>query len=109
MLLYEIQATNPYKNCPLGYKKANHGINDLMLFNPAQDQVLLEDPENWVSAVGQIQAAWLDFCYGKMPRAPFEGSDDLNSPGDIYVFPDSRDGRLCQALDDVEGTRTAAR
>ncbi|WZH49538.1 hypothetical protein QYS62_010739 [Fusarium acuminatum] len=97
VLLYEIQATNPYKNWPLGYKEANHGINDLMLFNPAQDQVLPEDLENWVSAVGQIQAAWLDFCYGKMPWAPFEGSDDLNSLGGIYVFPD------------IDGTRTAAR
>ncbi|KIL92441.1 hypothetical protein FAVG1_04852 [Fusarium avenaceum] len=109
VLLYEIQATNPYKNWPLGYKKANHGINDLMLFNPAQDQVLPEDLENWVSAVGQIQAAWLDFCYGKMPWAPFEASDDLNSLGGIYVFPDGGDGRLCQVLDDVDGTRTAAR
>jgi hypothetical protein len=32
-----------------------------------------------------------------MPWAPFEGSDDLNSLGGIYVFPD------------IDGTRTAAR
>ncbi|KAF4951170.1 hypothetical protein FGADI_7660 [Fusarium gaditjirri] len=54
VLLYEIQATNPYKNWPLGHKTANHGINDIFLFNPAEDQVPIEHLENWMSAVGQI-------------------------------------------------------
>nr|RBQ86131.1 hypothetical protein FVER53263_12978 [Fusarium verticillioides] len=109
VLLYEIQATNPYKNWPLGYKRANHGINDIFLFNPAEDQVPAEHLENWVSTVGQIRAAWLDFCYGKAPWAPFEWSEDVESLGGIYVFPDSGEGRLCKTLDEVDGTATATR
>ncbi|KAF4437806.1 hypothetical protein F53441_12947 [Fusarium austroafricanum] len=109
VLLYEIQATSPYKNWPLGYKRANHGINDLILFNPAQDQVPPEHLENWVSAVGQVQAAWLGFCYGKMPWAPFEGAEEVNSLGGIYVFPNGGEGRLCRELDEVDGTGTATR
>ncbi|KAG5746320.1 hypothetical protein H9Q70_010987 [Fusarium xylarioides] len=92
VLLYEIQATNPYKNWSLGYKRANHGINDIFLFNPAEDQVPAEHLENWVSTVGQIRAAWLDFCYGKMPWAPFEWSEDIDSLGGIYVVPDGGEG-----------------
>lgn len=109
VLLYEIQATNPYKNWPLSYKRANHGINDIMLFNPAEDQVPTEHLENWRTAVSQIQAAWLDFSHGKMPWTPFEGSQDVDSSGGIYVFPDGGEGRLCQNLDDVDGKKTATR
>ncbi|RKK10007.1 hypothetical protein BFJ68_g8812 [Fusarium oxysporum] len=109
VLLYEIQATNPYKNWPLGYKRANHGINDIFLFNPAEDQVPVKHLENWVSTVGQIQAAWLDFCYGKMPWAPFQWLEDIDSLGGIYVFPDGGEGRLCKTLDEVDGTATATR
>ncbi|KAF5631098.1 triacylglycerol lipase V precursor [Fusarium tjaetaba] len=109
VLLYEIQATNPYKNWSPGYKRANHGINDIFLFNPAEDQVPAEHLENWVSTVGQIRAAWLDFCYGKMPWAPFEWSENIDSLGGIYVFPDGGEGRLCKTLDEVDGTATATR
>ncbi|KAF5600656.1 triacylglycerol lipase V precursor [Fusarium pseudoanthophilum] len=109
VLLYEIQATNPYKNWSLGYKRANHGINDIFLFNPAEDQVPAEHLENWVSTVGQVRAAWLDFCYGKMPWAPFGWPEDVDSLGGIYVFPDGGDGRLCKTLDEVDGTATATR
>ncbi|KAG4261328.1 hypothetical protein FPRO03_11879 [Fusarium proliferatum] len=109
VLLYEIQATNPFKNWSLGYKKANHGINDIFLFNPAEDQVPAEHLKIWVSTVGQIRAAWLDFCYGKMPWAPFQWPDDVESLGGIYVFPDGGEGRLCKTLDEVDGTATATR
>ncbi|RKL27242.1 hypothetical protein BFJ72_g13269 [Fusarium proliferatum] len=109
VLLYEIQATNPFMNWSLGYKKANHGINDIFLFNPAEDQVPAEHLEIWVSTVGQIRAAWLDFCYGKMPWAPFQWPDDVESLGGIYVFPDGGEGRLCKTLDEVDGTATATR
>lgn len=109
VLLYEIQATNPFKNWSLGYKRANHGINDIFLFNPAEDQVPAEHLENWVSTVGQIRAAWLDFCYGKMPWTPFQWSDDIESLGGIYVFPDGGEGRLCKMLDEVDGAATASR
>ncbi|KAF9775799.1 hypothetical protein IL306_006068 [Fusarium sp. DS 682] len=109
VLLYEIQATNPYKNWPLGYKKANHGINDIMLFNPAEDQVPTEHLENWLSAVGQVQAAWLDFCYGKMPWTPFQWSEDIDSLGGVYVFPDGGEGRLCKTLNEVDGAGIATR
>ncbi|KAF5568073.1 triacylglycerol lipase V precursor [Fusarium phyllophilum] len=109
VFLYEIQATNPYRNRSLDYKRANHGINDIFLFNPAQDQVPAEHLENWVSTVGQIRAAWLDFCYGKMPWTPFEWSGDADSLGGIYVFPDDGEGKLCKTLDEVDGTGTATR
>ncbi|KAF5540165.1 triacylglycerol lipase V precursor [Fusarium mexicanum] len=109
VLLYEIQATNPYKNWSLGYKRANHGINDLFLFNPAEDQVPAEHLESWVSTVGQIRAAWLDFCYGKMPWTPFQWSGDIESLGGIYVFPDGGKSRLCKTLDEVDGKATATR
>ncbi|KAF5681419.1 triacylglycerol lipase V [Fusarium denticulatum] len=109
VLLYEIQATNPYKNWSLGYKRANHGINDIFLFNPAEDQVPEEHLENWASTVGQIRAAWLDFCYGKMPWAPFEWKEDVDSLVGIYVFPDGGKGRLCKTLDEVDGSATATR
>ncbi|KAF5231643.1 hypothetical protein FANTH_13310 [Fusarium anthophilum] len=109
VLLYEIQATNPYKNWSLGYKRANHGINDIFLFDPAEDQVAAEHLENWVSTVGQVRAAWLDFCYGKMPWAPFQWSENIDSLGGIYVFPDGGEGRLCKTLDEVDGNATATR
>ncbi|PNP79285.1 hypothetical protein FNYG_07361 [Fusarium nygamai] len=109
VLLYDIQATNPYKNWSLGYKRANHGINDIFLFNPAEDQVPEEHLENWVATVGQIRAAWLDFCYGKMPWAPFEWREDIGSLGGIYVFPDGGEGKLCKTLDEVDGAATATR
>ncbi|KAK0390698.1 hypothetical protein NLU13_0201 [Sarocladium strictum] len=109
VLLYEIQATNPYKNWPLGYKRANHGVNDIMLFNPAEDQVLSEDLENWRTAVSQVQGAWLDFCHGKMPWAPFEESEHVDGLGPIYVFPDGGEGRLCKTLAEVDGKATATR
>ncbi|KAF5712487.1 triacylglycerol lipase V precursor [Fusarium mundagurra] len=109
VLLYEIQATNPYKNWSLGYKRANHGINDIFLFNPAEDQVPAEHLENWMSTVGQVRAAWLDFCYGKVPWIPFEWSEDVESLGGIYVFPDGGEGRLCKTLDEVDGAATATR
>ncbi|KAF4495267.1 triacylglycerol lipase V precursor [Fusarium agapanthi] len=103
VLLYEIQVTNPYKNWSLGYKRANHGINDIFLFNPAEDQVPAEHLENWVSTVGQIRAAWLDFCYGNMPWTAFQWSEDIDSlVGGIYVFPDGGEGRLCKTLDEVD-------
>ncbi|KAF4333990.1 triacylglycerol lipase V precursor [Fusarium beomiforme] len=109
VLLYEIQATNPYKNWSLGYKMANHGINDIMLFNPAEDQVPTEHLESWLSAVNQVQAAWLDFCHGNMPWTPFQWSGDIDSLGGIYVFPDGGQGRLSETLDDVDGTVIATR
>lgn len=108
MLLYEIQADNPYPGFPIGYRHANHGINDVLLFNPAEDQVAPELLGNWRNAVNQLQGAWLDFCYGKMPWAPFQASDkDGFDP--IYVFPDRGEGRLCQELHEVDGTKTANR
>lgn len=109
VLLYEIQATNPYENWPLSYNRANHGLNDVILFNPAEDQIPENHLENWRTAVSQIRGAWLDFCHGKMPWAPFEGVEDVNSLGGVYVFPNGGEGRLCQTLDEVDGKKTATR
>lgn len=35
VLLYKIQAPNPFPNEPLTYNKANHGVNDVFLFDVA--------------------------------------------------------------------------
>jgi carboxylesterase type B len=111
ILVYEIAATNPYRDSPPTYKRANHAINDVMLFNPAEDQVPPEHLNDWKGAVGQIQGAWLNFCYGEAPWEPFDGvkGPDADGFGPVFVFQDGPRGKLCRSLAEVDRFQTAVR
>ncbi|KAH6684930.1 Alpha/Beta hydrolase protein, partial [Plectosphaerella plurivora] len=111
ILVYEIRATNPYRDSPATYRRANHGANDVMLFNPAEDQVPPEHLSDWKGAVGQVQAAWLDFCCGRTPWEPFDGVEGTESDGfgPVFVFQDGPRGKLCRSLAEIDGYQTAVR
>lgn len=61
VLVYSIEATNPYPKWATSFGKANHAINDLFLFNAAEDQVPSDLRDGYQGAVAQIRSAWLDF------------------------------------------------
>uniref|UniRef100_A0A0D2YDM0 Carboxylic ester hydrolase n=1 Tax=Fusarium oxysporum (strain Fo5176) TaxID=660025 RepID=A0A0D2YDM0_FUSOF len=56
MLIYEITATNPFTNSSMHYQKANHGINDFLLFDVAEDAVPEKHLEEWRRAVAALQS-----------------------------------------------------
>lgn len=90
VLLYDFQATNPYEKSPHFHGKANHGINDLYLFNVAEDLVPERYLQDWRGTVAQVQSVWIDFCHGKLPWGRFkvssDGKLDLKTMGPVFVF-----------------------
>ncbi|OJJ06436.1 hypothetical protein ASPVEDRAFT_32735 [Aspergillus versicolor CBS 583.65] len=108
MFIYEIAARNPFPNWKPSYGKANHGINDILLFNVAEDLVPAEHLSDWQGSVEQIQSAWLDFCYGLDPWAHFKTTEN-GDPGPFYKFRNGKDGQLCHSLEELLGQETAKR
>lgn len=111
ILVYEIRAANPFRDSPATYWRANHGANDVMLFNPAEDQVSPEHLDYWRGVVSQVQGAWLDFCYGGMPWEPYGGAKgpEADGFGPVFVFQDGPRGKLCRYLAEIDGFQTAVR
>lgn len=108
MFIYGIAAQNPFPNWAPGYRKANHGLNDILLFNVAEDLVPAEHLDDWKGSVEQIQSSWLDFCYGSNSWAPFKTTEN-GELGPFYKFGDGKDGQLCHSLEELLGQETAKR
>jgi hypothetical protein len=107
MHLYEIAAVNPFTNSGMHYQKANHGLNDLILFDVAEDAVPSKHLHEWQGAVAAVQAAWLDFCHGEAPWPVAQGNLQELSP---FNRIDNTSGSvLCQTLRELVGDSTAYR
>ncbi|KAH6675976.1 Carboxylesterase [Halenospora varia] len=52
--LYDFQATNPFSGARQSFRKANHGINDLFVFNVAVDQIPAEFRDDWEASCRQV-------------------------------------------------------
>ena len=107
ILLYEFCATNPYPGQSSWYCKANHGVNDLFIFNPAFDKVPEEHKADFQGASAEAQRCWLEFCHGKMPWPQANGIERGHEP--IYVFENGAGSRLAYGLAEAVGKQTAAR
>ncbi|KAM0275751.1 hypothetical protein ACHAQH_007437 [Verticillium albo-atrum] len=107
MLLYEISATNPFTNSAFHYQKANHGINDILLFDVAEDAVPQKHLEEWRGAVAAVQETWLDFCHGLTPWPVATGSGE--SLGPFYRIDNTSGGVICGNLAELVGETTAKR
>lgn len=105
VLVYEIQCKNPYPLWSWSFGRANHAVNDLFLFDVAPDLVPEDLQEAHAGNVAQIRAAWLDFCYGKLPWQPC--SRDSDSLGPVHVFEHGYKGRDSEALEQALGDRIA--
>ncbi|KAL1889509.1 hypothetical protein Sste5346_008887 [Sporothrix stenoceras] len=107
VLVYNIEATNPYPNWTSSYGRANHAIHDLFLFNTAEDHVASALREGYHGTVVQIQSAWLSFCHAIKPWEPLNRDD--GSLGPIFTFHNGPAGSFDQTLEDVVGKQTATR
>lgn len=107
VLVYNIEATNPYPNWASSYGRANHAINDLFLFNAAEDQVAPALQDGYRGAVAQIRSAWIKFCHGIHPWQPL--NRDNGSLGPIFTFQDGPTGRLGETLEEAVGEQKATR
>ncbi|KAF2444599.1 alpha/beta-hydrolase [Karstenula rhodostoma CBS 690.94] len=102
VLVYEIRGKNPY---PPSLGQANHAVNDVFLFDVAPDLVPEDLQKAHAGNVAQIRAAWLDFCYGKLPWGSCHGGDDgLLS---MHIFEHGETGRDAQTLEDAVGETLA--
>jgi len=106
--LYEFESTNPYPNWKLGYRKANHAISDLFLFNPAGDLVAEEHQKEYTGAVQQLQRDWISFCHGKLDWEPFEAGN-VEKLGPVYTFANYGTGGKAETLEAVVGKEVLAR
>ena len=104
ILLYEFAATNPYPGGKPWYGKANHGVNDLFIFDPAADKVPAEHREAFGEAVKEVQRCWVEFCHGKMPWPKANGEGVKRGQEPIYVFDNGRDSRLAYGVAEAVGT-----
>lgn len=107
VFVYTIEATNPYPKWATSFGRANHAINDLFVFNAAEDQVPDELREGYTGAVKQMRSAWLDFCHGIKPWQPFNRDNDTLGP--IFTFQNGPTGRLGRTLEEAVGEQKAAR
>lgn len=107
VLVYNLRLSNPYPKWALSYGKSNHAVNDLFVFNVAQDQVPEELAVRHAQSVGQIRGAWLDFCYGKQPWKPMKR--DSSSFGPLFNFENGPTGREAESLEQAIGAELASR
>lgn len=106
LFIYEIAATNPFPKWTESYRKANYGLNDIMLFNVAEDAIPAEHLEDWRGAVAALQNSWLDFCHGQYSWPPVRKDGDL---GPICRFVNKKDVTACESFDELVGERIANR
>jgi carboxylesterase type B len=103
--LYHLTVTCPYpaSHAP---KKAHHGINDLILFNNAADQVPQDLRVSWDAAVEKVRSSWIEFVNGGSPWDPLQPKTTLGTVedmGPVFVFADRRESRVYDRLDDALG------
>lgn len=109
--LYSIHATNPFPRWKPSFRKANHAINEIFLFNAAPDRILKDEPglvEGYLGAVADMQRAWIQFAYGEEPWSPCK----VQPGGEvvpIYVFQNGQDGKECTSLGEAEGDDVSRR
>ncbi|USP77950.1 hypothetical protein yc1106_05224 [Curvularia clavata] len=106
VLLYEIRCKNPYEKWAWSFGRANHAVNDVFLFDVAPDLISEQLQSAHAGNVAQIRAAWLDFCYGKLPWMPYRQQD--NRLGPIHVFEHGEKGRDAESLEEAVGQDMAA-
>ena len=100
--LYDFQATNPFPGVPKSFRKANHGINDLYVFNVAVDQIPTQSLADWNTAARQVQDMWVRFCYGEKPWGPF----DPARKGPVFTFADGAKGGEQECVGSAVGEAT---
>ena len=103
--LYHYEARNPY---PASHSRdmAHHGVNDLLLFNPGQDQIPAEHLEAWIGAVEQTQRSWIEFVNGESPWSPVRG--DLSTLGPLFKFEDGQGSAEHDTLEAAIGQPAAS-
>lgn len=106
VLLYEIRCKNPYEKWAWSFGRANHAVNDVFLFDVAPDLMSEQSQSSHAGNVAQVRAAWLDFCYGKLPWTPYRQQD--TSLGPIHIFEHGEKGRDAESLEDAVGKTMAA-
>ncbi|ORX98297.1 Alpha/Beta hydrolase protein [Clohesyomyces aquaticus] len=107
VLVYEIRCKNPYPLWSWSFGRANHAVNDLFLFDPAPDLVPEELRRDHDGNVRQIRAAWLDFCYGKLPWKQVRKEGETLGP--VHIFENGAMGRDPETLEEAMGEETAGR
>jgi hypothetical protein len=107
VLVYDLKCKNPYPAWTWAFGRANHAVNDVFLFDVAPDLVPEELRDAHDGNVRQIRAAWLDFCYGKLPWKSFKCNE--GRLGQIHVFEHGHGGRDGETLEDAMGDKVAGR
>jgi carboxylesterase type B len=105
VLVYEIRCKNPYPLWSWSFGRAHHAVNDLFLFDVAPDLVPVELQKDHARNVAQIRAAWLDFCYGKVPWEPFNKREENLGP--MHIFENGGGGRDAKTLEEALGLETS--
>jgi hypothetical protein len=105
VLVYDLKCKNPYPAWSWAFGRANHAVNDVFLFDVAPDLVPEELRAAHDGNVRQIRAAWLDFCYGKLPWTPCTSRGDGLGP--IHVFEHGDKGRDGESLEEAMGEKSA--
>jgi hypothetical protein len=121
IFVYSIHATNPFPLWPMSYRRANHAINDILVFNVAADIVAAQAKDRqdgykkgianhwdeYSGAVADIQGAWIQFCYGIRPWRQFDAQARTKGEmGPVYVFKNSGESREYASVREAEGHET---
>jgi hypothetical protein len=105
VLVYDLKCKNPYPAWTWAFGRANHAVNDLFLFDVAPDLVPGDLREAHDGNVTQIRAAWLDFCYGRLPWNSFDSNKGKLGP--VHVFEHGSEGREGESLEEAMGDEVA--
>ncbi|KAH7403273.1 Alpha/Beta hydrolase protein [Cadophora sp. MPI-SDFR-AT-0126] len=103
--LYRYSITNTYP-ASHSYRKAHHGVNDLLLFNPAPEMIPEEDRASWGAGVLQTQRSWIEFANGESPWTPVRRDlslDSVSNLGPIFHFADHGKSREFDTLRECVG------
>lgn len=107
IFLYIFDAVNPFpgtSSCGV----ANHGVNDLYLFNVAQDLVPAGSLEEFKRGVATVQRAWIDFCHGEKPWAPVRRErTEVARRGPIMSFNNAEGGTSYDSIEEAVGKEWA--
>jgi len=98
--LYEFKAPNPYAPGSMWHGRANHGANDLFVFNPAEDLVGDDFKPGFAGAVKAVQDKWLDFIHGLSPWTAYNA---VERGGTCFVFDDGETSHEAASLVETVG------
>ena len=109
--LYRYSITNTYP-ASHSYRKAHHGVNDLLLFNPAPEMIPEVDRASWDAGVLQTQRSWIEFANGESPWTRVRHDvavDSVSTLGPIFHFADHGKSREFNTLRECVGEDLAER